>query len=75
MMQWVLFLGLKWPKGEADHSFTTTTELENARNCAATPPYSFIAHLYPKLNETINRVLHCISNECPMILVVKCYTA
>lgn len=27
-----------------------------------------------KLNEMINTVLHCVSTECPMILVVKCQT-
>jgi len=27
-----------------------------------------------KLNAMINTVLHCISTECPMILLVKCYT-
>jgi len=80
--QWVLTLGLKWPKGDNDYSFATTTQLENARNTTAAPPIFlhgtvFYYHKCPplsKLNEMINTVLHCISTECPTILVVKYYT-
>jgi hypothetical protein len=37
MTQWVLFWGLKWPKGDADQSFATTTKYENAKTLLLLP--------------------------------------
>jgi len=45
-IQWVpgtLFLGVKWPGREADHSPRTNAEVKNAWKYASTPQHAFMA--------------------------------